>query len=413
MKKVRPFGAPGREAYAVGIQPSMSRTDLLLECSWWIGQQVEYEGAEEPARYGSAFHLVEANLVKNPDATPAMRRRWIKEAAAKYDVDAVDELSEQIGPAHQTLMAWLDGNNEYKVKFSLKGAWIETAFALKPLESGRTIDPHDKDHRYHGVERGELPGTGDLGIKATKKTPLLVLDHKTGEEDFAFPLDKPQLLAEAAAAMRATGESECIVGANHARRRGMAKVYTEKVKLTELRGFETRLRVALDKVGEGSMRPGPWCKRCPAQTVCPARDADLLNKAGDVLTGLTVGGGVLSKGGLAANDLVVAPQVEMTKDKKIGLLNSIIRKAEAIAKRGREEIRAEMLADPSLLPITPEGEYLVIRRFKKESVSKQSIIDAYGKLQAAKVIEKLRRDGAINITDVVAVYPEKEKGGRG
>ena len=48
----------------MGIQPTASRTDLLLECQYAFGKDVEvYDPPGEPARYGSAFHFVLADLL--------------------------------------------------------------------------------------------------------------------------------------------------------------------------------------------------------------------------------------------------------------------------------------------------------------------------------------------------------------
>lgn len=405
---------PIKPAYVTGVQPSMSRSNLLLECSYWIGRQGDSYEAEEPARYGSTWHGIASDCLSKgitrpkPSFVKASVAKW----APKYGVTSCEvELYEHIMAALPELGQWLGGANEWRTQFDLSDAYVEVAFALKPGEYGRQIDVFDDDHRYHRLRPGEIPGTVDLACRAKKKVPLLVLDHKTGEEDFSRPLSKPQLLSLAAVVMRATGQEECIVAAFHARRRGMAKVYSDKVKLRELRQYEGRLAAALAKAGDGSMRPTELCKWCPARGGCPAQDADLLHKAGDVLTGLTVGAGMLSKKGLAANDLVVVPKMEMTRERQLGYLYSVVRKAEAIAARAREEIRKEVLAsNGTLIPVTPEHEYLVIREYTRENLSKSSIIEAYGQREGEKRLARLRADGALSKTDVVALYPEKERG---
>jgi hypothetical protein len=320
--------------------------------------------------------------------------------------------------AHNTLTAWLK-RNEFRLDFEAirkKGVtFLENAVALRPLESGRSIPTHDEDHRYE-FEEGEIPGTLDLAIvpapKSRKTLPVLVLDHKTGEEDFSRPLDKPQLLTLAAATMRWTGAPNAIVGVLHARRRGMPKVYADSVKLSELKQYEGRIAKGLSRIGDGSMRPGPWCRWCPAKPICPAQDAELLSKAGDVLTGLTAAGGALSAQGLAANDVALARVTpgSLTKERKLGLLYSVVRKSEALAARARAELKKEILADPTLLPQTPEGEYLVVREWIKEVISKKGIIDAYGKVAGERMLAKLRKDEAIREITIQQLYPEKERG---
>jgi PD-(D/E)XK nuclease superfamily len=408
------------------LQSSMSYSALLLECSFAFDATFDRAEAGEPARFGSAFHDLEAGRLLDMAHSGAVpiRRPSLRQVAKKWGVgDKQDELKALVTAGHAELTRWL-AKNEFKLDFDSirkKGAMlIETAVALKPLVSGRTIEPHDSDHRYLGLHEGEQPGTLDLAIIPSKrdlrKVPILVEDHKTGEmEDFSRPLDKPQLLSLAAATMRAVGSEEAIVAVLHARRRGMPKVYADRVSLGELRQYETRIAGALERIGDGSMRPGPWCHRCPAQSICPARDADLLGRAGDVLTGLTAAGGALSPQGLTANDvsLVKVPMGTgpLARERRLGVLYDIAKKAEALAGRVRAEIKSEIVnSKGAVMPVTPNGEYLVVREYEKESLGKSSIIEAYGKIAGEKVIAKLRKDGAITKSTVQQLWPEKERG---
>lgn len=392
----------------------------LIECSYAFGVQFDRIHAGEPARYGSAYHELIANdTLCNEDAS--IEPLAPLEVAKKWNVEKyVEELVTHVQAGFQELQRWLS-HNPFRIDFkkALKGGvslFVETALALRPLESARFIQPHAKDHIYRGLRLGDLPGTLDYAqvarLRGKPTWPLLLLDHKTGAEDFSRPLDKPQLLSLAAAMMRLTGVHEAIVGAAHARRRGLPKIYAEKVKLSELKAYETRLANAAGRIGDGSMRPGPWCTRCPAASACPARDSDLLSRAGDVLTGLTAAGGALSQAGLAANDVAIikSPSAAMTVERKLGLLYSVVQKAEALSARARAEIRSAILADPDLLPETPEDRYLVVRTFEKESLSKQSILDAYGPLAGERLLAKLRKDGAIKKSRVDQLWLEKDRG---
>ena len=77
----------------------------------------------------------------------------------------------------------------------------------------------------------------------------------------------------------------------------------------------------------------------------------------------------------------------------------------------RAEIKAEILnSNGAVLPQTPQGNYLVVRTYEKESLGKSSIIEAYGKIAGERVIAKLRRDGAITKSTVQQLWPEKERG---
>lgn len=391
------------------FQATASWSSLLIECSAPFAMQFDRGVSGEPARFGSAYHQPLGQALSTGRKP---RADWIHKAAVKYQIqNAEDELMTNVRVGYQTLLEWLGGKNPYKIVFSLKGAHIEKAIALRPGVRARWIDPHDEDHVYT-VEPGEIPGTTDVDI-IPKRGPVLVEDHKTGEEDFSRPLDKAQLLTLAAGVMRATGRDEAIVAVLHHRRWGLPKVYSDKVKLSELKQYEGRLSVAMARIGDGNFRPGPWCDRCPARDVCPAQDGRLLQSAGEVLTGLTAAGGALSKDGLSANDLAIikAPPAAMSVEKKLGLLYSVVKKAEVMADRAREEIKKAVLtSNGRLAPVTPDGEVLIIREYEKENVSKHSITEAYGKRQGERVLNKLRADGALTKSKVTQLWPEKERG---
>ncbi len=426
------IGAVKEEAYARGLQPSASQSATLIECSWAFGKEFDRGESSEAARYGSAFHaglaaLYVHEIQARSRAAKISRPPVISMIAKQWDVmPAVDELKEHVPAAHAELTRWLR-KNEFGIDFEAMREsghlLVEQSVALKPLESGRPIPIHDESHRYHGLVPGEQPGTLDLAIvprsltpgakRKEKKTELvLVLDHKTGDEDFYKPLEKAQLLSLAAGVMRWVGASEAIVGAFHARRRGTPKVHAAKVKLSQLKVYETRVRDSLARIGDGSLRPGAWCSRCPARAICPAQDGQLIEKAGDVLTGLTAAGGALSAGGLTANDVAVvrAGQMALTREQKLGHLYEIARLSEIMAARVRAEIKSEMIANLGRLFPELHNGYLTLREYEKENLSKSSVLEAYGKVAGTRLLNKLRKDGAITASKVVQMFPEKERG---
>jgi hypothetical protein len=405
--------ATAQEAYSSGLQPSASRAEILSNCSYAFGKEVGHEEASVAARYGSAFHSLLADLIVGKKVPAAAYSTTAKQWGVQ---DLTTELMPHVQAGHETLSKWLS-KNEYRLDFSRSAkTTVEKAVALLPWQRGREIEPHDEEHRYHGLEQGELPGTLDYMNEdaetkkvGVKKRLLVMLDHKTGEEDFSRPLEKHQLLALGAAIMRWRGVKEMILGVLWARRRGMPKVYSEKVKLSELAEFETKLQTGLARIGDGSMRPGPWCKWCPAQPVCPAQDAELLSKAGALLKQLGAVGESLSMGA-ASMAMVKAPSASMSREKKLGHLYDVIRFNQRVIDRCRVEMKNEIIADPTLLPPTSEGEYLIVREFEKESLGKSSIIAAMGKMAGEKMIEKLRAAGAIKKSKVQQLWPEKERG---
>jgi len=391
-----------------GFQPTMSYSWLLLECAWAFGRELDRGEVGEPARYGSAYHwLLAGKLIGKKRSLTRALKAW------RLDLQAAKDLRPQVSAGYSYLTGWL-AKNEYGIDFTKankKHISIEKALALTPGVSARVIPPHDKDHHYHGIAIDEIAGTLDYAV-TDPRLPLLLLDHKTGEEDFSRPLEKAQLLTICAAMLRLYKRKEIIAGVHHARRRGMPKIYSEKITLDELKPHEERLAAALRLIGSGLMRPGPQCVWCPGRNVCPARDSDLLSNAGEVLNGLTAAGGALSAKGLAANDVAIikAPPNAMSVEKKLGLLFDVVRKAEVLAKRCRAEIRDAVIASGgTLLPETPQGEYLVIREFEQERLSKGGIVQAYGVTAGARMLDKLRADGAIRKFTVQQLWAEKEK----
>ena len=143
------------------------------------------------------------------------------------------------------------------------------------------------------------------------------------------------------------------------------------------------------------MKPGVWCKWCVARDICPTRDADLLERSGDVLQGLTAAGGLLS-GETHAAMVTMEHSARLSKERKLGSLYVVVQQAEKLAARIRDEMRKEILAeDGNLMPETPDGRILTIRTFEKESLSKASVIRALGKLDGERMLTKLRKAGAI------------------
>lgn len=381
---------------------------LLLHCSFPWDKHIDRDEAGEPARYGSAFHEGIARLLRG-ERIPAP---WLKRNVARWGLksDAAEELRIHIRESHAYFSQWLRGRNEFGIVWPERTAQIEKAVALTPLVGARSIALPDEEHRYHGLKPYEIPGTFDY---VNTHQTLIVVDHKTGEsEDFSQPETKPQLLILGAAMMRLSRRKECIVAVHHTRRRGLPKMYAEKITLADVAPFEKQLQNALARIGDGSLRPGTWCERCPGAAVCPARDGALLDRAGDVLTGLTAAGGALSTQGLSPNDVAIATvsKTAITPEHKLGVLYEIARLAERMNRRIRDELRAHLLANPGILPETPSGEYLVIREYDRETISKSSILEAFGKVGGERELKRLREAGAVNKTKVVAVYPEKERG---
>lgn len=423
-----PLRRSGFGGYPVrALQPSMSRTGLLLECSFPFGQVVSTAASsDDAADYGSCFHELLAGIITNDWVLPSTSA--IENVAKRWGLDetAAAELAPHLGEASVTLRRWLEGANPFRVNFLIKGArvLVEQAYALRnePPKGIRhywrararlTSPPTQNGHVYEDLRPGELAGTADLVIvppRRTRSIPLLVLDHKTSVvEEFYEPLKKPQLLslARAVSLAHVTPPAGVAVGVLHARRRGLSAVYADVAPKELLEEHASQVFSKMSRIGDGTMRPGPWCvsERCPAREVCPARHGQLLEKSSGLLTGLIE---FAQAGNPVALAPAPAPAAGLSREKKLGALYAVVQQAEKLAEASRKEIRNEVLA--GALPELPGGGVLTIRKYPKENLSKASILRAYGKLEGERLLAKLRTQGAIESSEVVTLHVEREKG---
>lgn len=394
------------------LQPSASKTSLLLECSYPFGKIVPDDIRDrEAANYGSAFHELLAHSVLNDWGSPSMAEIEATASVWGLSTSARDELAPHLADSAGVLRRWLQGANPWHANF-LHGSSkikVEVSFALVGSFAREIPGPTLEEHRYMELASGEIAGTADLVIvppRGKSRVPLLVLDHKTGQEDFSEPIKHAQLLTLARAAQLAYGavSRRVVVGVLHARRRGLAAVYADEAAPGLLKAHGEALGRALARIGDGSMRPGPWCTKCAAAPLCPARDADLLNNAEGLLTRLTTN--VID----APSESIVAPRGgALTRAQRLGQLYTVVQQAEKLADATRREIRNEILA--GALPELPDGKgYLTVRDETREGLSKASVLRAYGKLAGGVLLEKLRKDGAIETTTSHRLHAEKERG---
>lgn len=384
------------------LQPTASRSEVLVNCSWWVDRELPKEEIWEAAKYGIAFHEAMAAMLSGGTAD-------IPAVAGKYDLSdhIADELTGNVHESFRTLQKWLSGVNPYKIDFSSWTKLVEQPIALYPNSISRKIPGPDEDHVYPDLELEEIAGTADLIVLPDKKgEPILVLDHKTGaSEDYSRPWALPQLktLGIAAARLTRPQTDKIIVAVLHAPRRGLPKVYAEDTTLWHLGAHERQLARSLDLVNTGYLRPGRWCDKCPGRSVCPAYGGQLTEAGASVLRGLVAAGNPTAAI-ISAND----GQSNLPRERKLGLLLEVVQQAEKMATQARLQIKAEMKRD-GIFPETSGG-YVTLRTHERESVSKSSIMDAYGKLEGERVLAKLREDGAVKKTTVEQMTVEKERG---
>jgi len=391
------------ETNKMKIQPSASRSALLLECSYAFSVEIEPEPGGEPSRYGVAFHSLLAFLLLKKGSRDGYDR--VVDAAVKANrlpPSSARDLAGHARGSYQVLYAWLKGKNPWGRDF-LKGQKmeVEKSFALRmlgpPVGSGlpivRKISPPSlEEHCYEDLLPGEIAGTADLILGD------LVLDHKTGQaETFEQPAEKPQLKTLALIPLYRGGmkreEWKPIAGVLHAPRLGLPEVYADEVE--DLPTHEAALSRSLARIGDGSLRPGPWCSRCPAREVCPAQHGDLLKRSGEI-----VKSSMGIKEFLDGDDhsrSIMGPS-------DIGKIHLLFHQLEALLKVGKKEIRQWVEDHPEEVAARPDGKELALVSKRYERLSKSSIIEALGKLKGEKELARLRKLGAISEDERVELH---------
>lgn len=374
------------------LQATASASALLLECSYWLtpGLDVERDGGVgEAARYGTAFHSLIAWLLLNKGKKDGYSR--IVDEAIKINrlpPSSSKELPGHVRGSYGVLLNWLKGKNPWGRDFySAVGGGgkpkleVEKSFAIRPLlGTVRPIKPHTlEDHIYPDLEVGEIAGTADLILGP------LVVDHKTGsQETFHEPLEKAQLKTLGLIPLLRR-EASPILGVLHAPRTGLPVVYADEAPRADLDAHMGKLGRALERVGDGSMRPGPWCSRCPAQEVCPAQHGELLKRSGAIVAQA-----------MGLRDYLDGPDEErkLFKPLDVGKVHQLLGQLEALIPIARKEIR-QRVEDGEVI-IRPDGKELALVPRSYERLSKSSILEALGKLKGEKEISRLRKLGAIS-----------------
>ena len=170
------------------------------------------------------------------------------------------------------------------------------------------------------------------------------------------------------------------VGRSRRRPTGPARRLCRRVRTTTdaLRTHAKKLRKALLRIDDGSMRPGPWCTTCPARDDCPTQNNDLLARS-STLVGL-------------ANKQLLLPEVTA---ENVGHLHLLIAEFNRLEKPTKEAIRAWVRAHPEVEATREDGKVLRFISKGYTNLSQASILRAYGKKAGERLIKKLKKDGAI------------------
>jgi hypothetical protein len=401
----------------MGLQPSASRTDLLLACPRPFDVELEdADASSQAARYGSAFHAVIAACLKSPKKKPLERAlsyaKMVDKAAATFDVrSTAAELAGHVKGSVKVLRNWLE-------REKLEVAAVEEARAVRPRADGSwdsaIITPHDEDHRYD-VESEWMPGTVDLVARDAARTRTVVLDHKTGggdDDGFARPASLPQMRTLGLSAR--LGEStrsrhgplpEIEVGIFHADRQGLPIVYAEPYERSEQRVHARELNEALSRLGQGFMRVGAHCKWCPARPSCPAHITDLISEG---TASLVQAANKFAVEPISPTALYVRPAeapLSTSIEERAGALYDLLKRFRELEKFASSEIK-RLVREGAVIE-TRDGKVLTIQEQTFETLSKKSVIEALGKVVGERELARLRKKGAIREAKREMLVPEK------
>lgn len=391
----------------MGLQPTASRTSPLIECSYAFDPEFSFdrESANEPMRYGSAFHELIAwllsDLIKKEAGkkttsgltkVPSFPDKLVEKTVKKFRLppSSVGPLPGHVRSSFQCLAKWLRGSNEWGSNFLAfapqaggEMAYVETSFGFDPVRSKtRAIaNPSEDEHVYEELEKGEIGMTADLSL------PGLELDHKTGSNgDFSEPGENLQMRTLGAAGWARGGKRRVpVLAVLHADRMGLPKVYADEPSQADITKHVSLLSKAVARIGDGSLRPGPWCNRCPARDACPAQHSQLVSRVSELIA--TGGIGEFLAGDDRSRDLLPGEE--------IGRLHMLRQKFDALSKIAQKEMTRWVKEHGDDTAIRPDQKSLVIIEKTTERISKSSILEVLGPIKGAKELERLRSLGVL------------------
>jgi hypothetical protein len=360
--------------------PTASKTDLLFACTWPFGRKLRRGPVGERTRFGSAFHQVMEGRLAN-----RTRPLLLKAAAGEWDVN-LDELTERVDEAEPVVRTWLSGGNMWGLNFTKAGLKLEISVAYNPAtgEAREIPGGPGEHHDYPGRRPGEIPGTADVvSILVTHRgsnlghpiRTLLVLDHKSGWNVAAdwqpqTPAESGQLRTLALALATLFEADQVVVAFFHARSGARPVILEDMLQASDLAAHRKALRSALSNIGNGWMRPGPWCSFCPAYMVCPTQTT--------TLTELKRTSGVMTS-------------------EKVGAIHQALATYRGLAEILGEEMRTWVkYHGPG---VRPDGQYVDLIPRSRTTLSQASIVRALGPLKGKALIEKLRKLGCVTETE--------------
>jgi hypothetical protein len=360
----------------MGIQISASNSDLFLNCQRPFDPEVELDAREstDAMNYGSAFAEIMAKARSSKGLI-----RWseiVSGAIARWGItgDDVGNIMVHVQRAFAYWSSWVSGANPLKKKFTI--VRVETPMATFLGEDSVTTRETKLDLETHSydLDANEIAGTPDVCLATDGKSPVrVVLDDKTGEDRallYASPASMGQLRT-----LALMTDATHVAVFHSPRSGGSDDIYLDPISPKELAEHHAALRKALARVGDGSMRPGPWCNRCPAKLTCPTQYGELAVHTGALVKKLAGGGAVQLKDGI-------------DRGLFIQTWSQIAKLAELARDQIKEEVRAGAVYE------TPDGKTLELSTKSRENISLKSIREAFGKA-GEEELERLRKAGAI------------------
>jgi hypothetical protein len=358
------------------IQPSMSKSEHVLNCQWWMFRKLPTRLSGPEARYGIAFHeLMAAKLIGDKISTRAVAARL---SAEEGEIDPV-ELKAHVKLSLGYLRDWLRGGNPWKVDFFKRAkARVEQSIAYNVVKKkARACGSPGKGHIYPNVTREEFPGTMDLvidEIETKKDAPdLIVLDHKTGAS-CDLPKESGQLKSLTWANSLRMKSKRPVGAIFHSPREGAPYLYADEFSRDELKEHGEKLKTAWGRVGDGSLRPGDWCTTCPAFSICPVHSSALV-QIGKTDVGIT----------LTAEE--------------VGRRHEVVSRFLAWGEKYKKEVLQAWVEKNGPAP-GPDGKIsAMVPKLGVRSLSLSGIVRKLGKVAGEKRIAELDEEGLVERSD--------------
>ncbi len=360
----------------MGLQVTASKTGLLLECvrPFASDTPIEETDASEAMRYGSAFHEVLEHTAQAD--TGVIAAKW------GSDIDP-KELKEHAGRTMRFLADWIAGDNVFGETFTILGKETHRATRVPPADAGGAatrICEFDAETHTYDLRPGEFGGTDDITVANTARK--VVIDYKTGDwGEFHKPEKLPQMLT---LAIQTTADH---VGILHSPRAGVPVMFIGDTPYQVLAAHAKRLRGAMRRIGNGTLRPHAGCARCPALEGCPAQDGALLKQANALIK-------------------VAVTKDEMARPVNKGEFHMFLQALDKLSKRAKEVLREDIRAGEVI--VRPDGLVLALRSKTRENLSKSTIVAALGKQRGERLIEGLRKKGCTSESSWDEVHAVKE-----